>query len=501
VNPRQVFERGVVVREPLIIQAGMGVAVSDWRLAHNVARLGQLGVVSGTALDAVLVRRLQLGDRGGHIRRAIAKFPIAQVGERIIEKYFRHDKTSTTPFARLPLPSATPTRESVEVMVLANFVEVYLAKENHNGRVGINYLEKVQVPHLPSIYGAMLAGVDYVLMGAGIPREIPAVLDSLSRNEETSYSLYVAEAQPGDSFQLKFSPREFMGNLLTTLKRPKFLAIVASNTLAFMLAKKISPPVDGFVIEAPSAGGHNAPPRGKLQLNERGEPVYGVRDEVDLTAMKALGLPFYLAGSRGSPEDLKAALDAGATGIQVGTAFALAQDSGLSPSIRSQLLKKIANETLDIYTDPRGSPTGFPFKVARLEGTNSDTDLVAARVRVCDLGYLREPYRKADGVLGYRCPSEPVDLYVKKGGAVEDTVGRMCLCNGMMANIDQNQWQASQQLERPVVTLGDNIECVRRLIKKNGVKYTSQAVLEYLLEGLATTTPAKEETTLVRLTP
>ncbi len=489
------------MREPLIIQAGMGVAVSDWRLAHNVARLGQLGVVSGTALDSVLVRRLQLGDPGGHMRRAIAKFPLTQVGERVIEKYFRHDKTSTTPFARLPLPSATPSRESLEILVLANFVEIYLAKENHDGKVGINYLEKVQAPHLPSIYGAMLAGVDYVLMGAGIPREIPAVLDTLSRNEDTTYGLYVADAQPGDNFRLKFSPREIMGDKLPTLNRPKFLAIVASNTLAIMLAKKISPPVDGFVIEAPSAGGHNAPPRGKLQLNERGEPIYGVRDEVDLVAMKALGLPFYLAGSRGSPEDLKAALEAGASGIQVGTAFALAQDSGLSPSIRAQLLKKIATESLDIFTDPRGSPTGFPFKVARLEGTNSQADLVAARVRVCDLGYLREPYRKTDGTIGYLCPSEPVDHYVKKGGAIEDTVGRMCLCNGMMANIDQNQWQASQQLERPIVTLGDNVECVHRLIKKYGAEYTSQAVLEYLLNGLAETSPTKEKSVLDRLTP
>jgi NAD(P)H-dependent flavin oxidoreductase YrpB (nitropropane dioxygenase family) len=60
------------------------------------------------------------------------------------------------------------------VTILANFVEVFLAKEDHAGVVGINLLTKVQMPNLPSLYGAMLAGVDYVIMGAGIPREIPA---------------------------------------------------------------------------------------------------------------------------------------------------------------------------------------------------------------------------------------------------------------------------------------------------------------------------------------
>ena len=35
---------------PTIIQGGMGAAISNWRLARAVAKEGQLGVVSGTAL-------------------------------------------------------------------------------------------------------------------------------------------------------------------------------------------------------------------------------------------------------------------------------------------------------------------------------------------------------------------------------------------------------------------------------------------------------------------
>jgi NAD(P)H-dependent flavin oxidoreductase YrpB (nitropropane dioxygenase family) len=48
-----------------VIQGGTGVAVSDWPLPRAVALAGQLGVVSGTALEMVCARRRQLGDAGG----------------------------------------------------------------------------------------------------------------------------------------------------------------------------------------------------------------------------------------------------------------------------------------------------------------------------------------------------------------------------------------------------------------------------------------------------
>ena len=78
-------------------------------------------------------------------------------------------------------------RKLVELCMVSNFVEVFLAREGHNNPVGINYLEKVQMPHLPSIYGAMLAGVGYVLMGAGIPLHIPGVLDAFAAHHAAEY--------------------------------------------------------------------------------------------------------------------------------------------------------------------------------------------------------------------------------------------------------------------------------------------------------------------------
>jgi len=46
---------------PRIIQGGMGVRISSWQLAREVSREGELGVISGTAIDTVLVRELQMG--------------------------------------------------------------------------------------------------------------------------------------------------------------------------------------------------------------------------------------------------------------------------------------------------------------------------------------------------------------------------------------------------------------------------------------------------------
>ena len=285
---------------PKIIQGGMGVAISNWRLAQAVSREGQLGVVSGTALDQVLARRLEDGDPGGHMRRAIDAFPFRAMAERVWDTYFvPGGKAPDRPYTRLPLHGKECPRPLAEIGIVGNFVEVWLAREGHANPVGINYLEKIQTPHLVAIYGAMLAGVGFVLMGAGIPMKIPAVLDAYVNHQPASYPLYVVGAQEGDDTTMHFTPRDVIEGDPAPLGRPRFLPIVASNTLAVTMLKKANGKVDGFIIEGPTAGGHNAPPRGKLTLNEQGEPIYGERDVVDLGKMRDLGAPFWLAGGLG----------------------------------------------------------------------------------------------------------------------------------------------------------------------------------------------------------
>ena len=298
---------------PTIIQGGMGAARFQLAAGEAVSRLGQLGVVSGTALDLIFARRLQDGDPGGHMRRGLDQFPIPEIAERVWGRYYiPGGKAERAPYKSLPTHSKDTPLELKELCVVANFVEVILAREGHDNPVGINYLEKVQLPHLPSIYGAMLAGVGYVLMGAGVPLKIPGVLDRFTNHEPATYLLQVTGAHDDDDRTMVFTPKEFVGRDLPPLTRPKFIAIIASNTLATTMLKKADGKVDGFVIEGYTAGGHNAPPRGKLQLDERGEAIYGERDHVDLEKMRALGVPFWLAGGYGSSEKLAEALDAGA---------------------------------------------------------------------------------------------------------------------------------------------------------------------------------------------
>ncbi len=100
---------------PRIIQGGMGVGVSNWRLAQAVSKLGQLGVVSGTALDQVLVRRLVDGDKGDHMRRGFDAFPIPEVARRIWQDYVvPGGKPKDQPYPATPMHPRRDSRKLLE---------------------------------------------------------------------------------------------------------------------------------------------------------------------------------------------------------------------------------------------------------------------------------------------------------------------------------------------------------------------------------------------------
>ncbi|MDO9541047.1 MAG: nitronate monooxygenase [Kiritimatiellia bacterium] len=470
---------------PMIIQGGMGAAVSGWQLARTVSRLGQLGVVSGVALPGIIARRLQLGDLDGKLRHALQNFPIPEMAKHVLENYFvPGGKAPTAPFKLNAMPTLKSSVAFSELAVVASFMEVFLAKEGHDGLVGINLLEKIQLLTLLTLFGAMLAGVDYVLVGAGIPRSIPGVLDRFSKGETAELRVDVEGALPGEEFFSTFDPKDFCGGQIRHLKRPLFLGIVASATLAITLARKSNGRVDGFVVEGETAGGHNAPPRGPLRLSASGEPVYGPRDVPELDKIRALGLPFWLAGSYGQPGKLAEALRLGATGIQVGTAFAFCDESGISPALKKQAIALSRAGKAHAFTDPLASSTGYPFKVVQMEGTLSEDDLYKARPRVCDLGYLRHLYRKPDGTMGYRCPSEPVEKFVRKGGDIKETVGRKCICNCLPANVGLGQVRSDHEQELALVTAGNDVDQIARFLKPGHDSYTAEDVMQCLLADL-----------------
>lgn len=498
---------------PQIIQGGMGVGVSGWPLARAVSRAGQLGVVSGTALDAVLARRLQLGDPGGDVRRALAAFPAPELVSAALDPFFIEGGIGEGErFRTEPMLRAGRGRPAELLTVLGNFVEVWLAKEGHEGRVGINYLERVQLALAPAMFGAILAGVDCVLVGAGVPGHVPELATRLARAEPVTVA--VAVDGDDDPHPHRFDPRAVMsgdaampgdrahastplpaadvvtdidGSMVTGLRRPDVLAIVSLPVLASYLARDDATRPDGFVIETHGAGGHSAPPRGKLTLDTDGDPVYGPRDHPDLARMTALGIPYWLAGGTAHPDRLAAARRAGANGVQVGSAFALSEDSGFDPKLRGELKKRARSGTLTVRNDPSASPTGFPFKVAKLPGTLADADVIAGRRRVCDLGYLRTPYRTPTGAIGYRCPAEPEAAYLRKGGEATATEGRLCLCNGLLATVGLGQRRPDGSTEPPVLTLGQDLDFLSEL-SPEGAPYSAVDVVRWLI-GTASDLP------------
>ena len=109
------------------------------------------------------------------------------------------------------------------------------------------------------------------------------------------------------------------------------------------------------------------------------------------------------------------------------------------------------------------------------------------RERVCDLGYLRQSYRQADGSVGWRCPGERVAAYLQKGGDVDDTVGRKCVCNGLLANIGLAQGRRDGTQEPPLVTCGNDVSKITTFLNAaDGDDYTAADVVAHLLSGALT---------------
>ena len=175
-----------------------------------------------------------------------------------------------------------------------------------------------------------------------------------------------------------------------------------------------------------------------------------------------------LATQHAEYKKLVEALELGAIGVQVGTAFAFCRESGMRPDYKQSIIAKVRRGEASVFTDPLSSPTGFPFKAAQLEGTSSDPEVYKGRKRICDVGVLRESYLTPEGKIAQRCPSEPENLYVAKGGVFEDTVGRKCVCNGLPTTAGLGQVSAIGRKEMPIVTAGDDAREVSFWLRPDG---------------------------------
>lgn len=504
-----------------LIQGGMGVYVSNWRLAKAVATQKPgvtAGTVSGTALDVVYVRLLQLGDPGGHVRRAMQALDQTygtSIGHNICDRYFiEGGKPPQGRFRAAPMQivrtldgsktfpiqngetteiSLTLDEHIIELLIATGFAEVWLAKEGHSGKIFINFLKKIELPLIYVLYGAMLAGVDGVIIGAGNPDGLPALCAQLATHEQVTHEISVLYRKTGESFKIAFDPKQIAEGKFTAqpLQKPAFLAIVSLERLVKMLAESDTMPPDGFIIEHHTAGGHNANPAGPMRTDEHGQPIYSEKDEANLAAIREVNIPFWLAGGYGSQPRLQEALAMGAHGVQVGTVFALAEESGMKPEYRTAVLASIKEgiSDADLVRTTTYSPTGFAFKVAQLNGTLSEEAVYEDRKRICDIGLLKQqgfsqPDENGQRTLFHRCPAGPIEPYLKNRGLERNSEERRCLCNGLLSCVGLGQVKEIQgeSIEEPaIVTLGTHLDGVRRLSRQGQTHYFAADVVNDIL--------------------
>lgn len=444
---------------PDLLQGGMGFDISNPRLAKAVAMAGKelgkdcLGIVASIGAPFLLTEDLQAGDPDT-IRILKTFCPHKpEIAQAILDE-FKEGGHKLAPKPEVLVSGTDKIKEKMmNIAVAAAYVMIEKAKEGHDRPIGINLLEKNQLLILPTLLGAMMAGVNYVLVGAGLPNQVPKVLSDLAVCQTASYALTVTGSR--SSYPLILDPKPYTNG--RPLELPKFFPIVGSHVLAEYLSKKTK--IDGVVAEYPKAGGHSAPPK-KKEVKD-GIAIYSDEDEIDLERMRKLGKPFFLAG--GMARKLKEAKGEGATGIQCGSIFALANESGMDPEIAQRLRQKVRNGEQVVINSAFTSPSLFPFHVALDDVSLSNPDIAANEKKVCAFGILAQAYVKTfndDGTMkeiGFRCPAGPG--FIEKGGKPEDKEGRVCLCAGLLRTTGRGK-----KHKPPIMTLGEDLSSVKELI-------------------------------------
>jgi nitronate monooxygenase len=459
------------MEQPRIIQGGLETMVATWPLARAVARAGQLGVVAGALLPVIMARRLQLGDPGGHLRRAFGQFPFPAVARRVWKHWFvPGGKPEPEPFAPLRPPRLEEDPELAELAVQAGFTEVFLAREGHDGPVGMHFHPSAELPLLPTMYGALLAMTPYLLIHH---RHAPTVLEQMEAlllGKITGWNLPVADADSGEAPACCFNPARLTAKPPPPLPPPHVLIVGPSaRALTAARAETAGRRVAGFIW-------HPEPPTDFPEAEE-------------LAALRALERPFWLAGLPPTPAQLRAARRAGAAGLVVGTPFYYCAESELAPEWKRRVFARLAPlpETASPAVPARlevefmASPTGFSVPVVQLAGTAADPEQYAQRERICDVGFLRQLYRRRDGSVGYRCPGENLADHVAKGGDLRGSVTQHCMCNGLLAALGLAQRRPGFGGELPLLPAGEDLSVLEQFRSAADASFAAADVVARLL--------------------
>ena len=341
--------KGKIIQCP-IIQGGMGVGVSLSPLASAVAAEGGLGIISSACLDRLVSKR---------------------TGKRVN-------------------------------IYDAVYEEVSLAKAK-GGHIGINIMVALIRDYEDSVKGAIDAGADVIISGAGLPLGLPAL----------------------------YPPKD------TAL-----VPIVSSARALELICKKwekIGYRPDAVVLEGPLAGGHLGFKINDIDLESN--KLENLFPPVKEVAIKYGNLPVIVAGGIYSHSDIVQFMAMGADGVQMGTRFLATEESSASPQYKEAVLHS-KEENIVVAHRP-GSPCGLPFRVIK-ESPMYVSALQRKREPRCDKGYVL--LKDSEGKFS-RCPAK------------EDNENYFCICNGLLSSAGYNP-----DKEEPLYTVGTNAYRIDRIM-------------------------------------
>ncbi|MBC8181101.1 nitronate monooxygenase [candidate division KSB1 bacterium] len=262
---------GNIMSEVPIVQGGMGVRVSLSSLAAAVANEGGIGTISSIALGDINVSKNE------------------------------YEKNSREALIR----------------------EIRKAKSMTKGILAVNVMEALSNAK-DLIKAAVKEGIKMIVVGAGLPLKLPAIVEDDSVN---------------------------------------LVPIVSSGRAAGLILrswdKRYQRTADGFILEGPLAGGHLGFSTEQLDhINE-----YSLEKLLPdvLSAVKSYEekygkkIPIIVGGGIFDGKDIKQMLSLGASGVQMGTRFVCTDECNVSPEFKQAYLEA-SEEDIEIIKSPVGMP-------------------------------------------------------------------------------------------------------------------------------------------------
>lgn len=473
----------------------MAAIISGSRLTGAAGKRGCLGTVALTGTDQ---RWLLAGANDDpRLKEALKRFPY----QDLVREFWEIVKDVPRPWRGFRWEFAQTTgsdtieacRKNEVLAIIGAWVEVTLAFDiaGEDADIGVNLMWELSQAFLPYLYGALLANAKYIMVGAGIPRNLAGIVTDLCHHCATDRELTVSLVDNAkglgylSSYKIQFDPSKYVEGNPPMIELPTVAPIISSNILIRVvseLLQEYDPKKVAVYAELPdNSGGHHMNPRGAGH-GEEVVAVYGERDyggfERLLEELISQKIPLWIGGDFCNPKGLAEARALGAEVVLGGTVFALSSDSGMRNDYRLTALKLIEDDKFKVEIRKDVSPAGLAFSVANVSGTECDMP------HACTIGLLLRFYQLPDegGALGTRCSAEPMVSFESKGGHLQFGRPTFCLCRRLMSTAGFPAIQGGKE-DLGIVTLSGglrNIEFIRDLISKYGYDYTAGNVIDEL---------------------